>query len=442
MNFLIYWPEESLLIDAGFKSIARVPCIFNENWNYQREASWYLRDRSRGEALNLGEQTRYPTKQSLETFGRAICNFLEWCVWSSRPWQEVDYFNDLINGYQKHMESGVFSIRKKPLSASTINSRIDETCNFLKWAARKGLRGSFKVQVQNMNLRLPSRGVGNAYLKEGISRVGQVRADPLVLKIPSDEEVERWLDCVKLEKGETKALMCEIIIKTAIRREECVQWRIWTLPEDRRSWDIVGDKITLKVEYGAKGSKRLDGDGVEVGPSRQIVIPLELAERIHYYREYVRPKIRMKFVNAASNETERRQRMRNIEKRLFLSEYDGEPISGKMLWKAWSEVSIKPYREWSPHLGRHFWCCRTLLNFYLERQKQLAKGVVITGDWITGNAQSDLLTIIKPQLGHLDVKTTNTYLRWLQRLALGARYTDEWIENLEDLDALFGDNFG
>jgi len=419
---------------AGFGSIARVPAIFDENWKYQTEASWYLRDRSKGEAFGSEQTGRYPTKQSLETFSRALCDFLEWCDWARRPWQEVEYTNDVINGYQRHMEAGTWSAIHRSLAARTINRLIDEACYFLKWAAQKELRPPFKVKTHTVSRAFGGISARSHEPQEIVTRVGRVRADPMILNIPSDNEIVRWLKCVKLEKGQTKALMCELIIKSAIRREECAQWRIWTLPLNRDEWNRYGQQVTVKVEYGAKGPKRLDQQGAEVGASRFVVIPLDLAERIHFYREFIRPKVRMKYVNAAVDNAGRRERLRQAEHRLFLSEHDGEPITGKQLWKAWAEVSIKPYSGWSPHLGRHYWSCRTLLDSFREREKLLANGMAITGDWITGNAQNDLLTIIQPQLGHIDTKTTNTYLRWLQRMAISDKYDEQWIEYLENLD--------
>ncbi|NOS73120.1 MAG: site-specific integrase [Methyloglobulus sp.] len=434
MQILIFWPNEHMMTDAGFRDIARVPAIFDENWKYQAEASWYLRDRFRGEAFGDKESGRYPTRQSLETFARALCDFLEWCDWAQRPWQEVEYTNDLINGYQKHMEAGTWSANHRSLAASTINSRIDEACYFLKWSVQKALRPPFKAKTRTVSRIVGGISVRSHTPQEIVTRIGKVRADPMELNIPSADEIVKWLKCVKLEKGQTKALMCELIVKSAIRREECAQWRMWTLPLSRGEWSIYGQQVTVKIEYGAKGPKRLGQHGVEIGPSRFVVIPLDLAERIHFYREFIRPKIRMNYVNAAVDSTERRKRLRQVEHRLFISEHDGEPITGKQLWKAWTEVNIKPYSGWSPHLGRHYWSCRTLLDSFREREKLLANGVVITGDWIAGNAQSDLLTIIQPQLGHIDTQTTNIYLRWLQKMALGDKHDDQWIDHLENLD--------
>ncbi|MFL9881356.1 hypothetical protein PQR63_23365 [Herbaspirillum rhizosphaerae] len=440
MLYLIFWPilqQER----PGLLPEKPVPVIFDENWVYQRPASRYLRARARGEAFGEDQRTRIPTKQSLETFARYLCNFLEWCAWARHPWGDVEYLDHLINGYQRHMESGIFSAEKRPLAANTINRRVDEACHFLSWAGRAGLRRHFKISARAGSMALGGMS-SNRRTVEFNSRIGKVRPNPSALRIPTEEQVARWLRGVKIEKGLVKALMCELIIKSAIRREECAQWRIDTLPLDRNSWDVYGEKLTLSIEHGTKGSKRLGELKEEIGPRRHIVIPLELAESIHHYREFLRPKIRMKYVNAAINSNERRRRLKQVENRLFLSEHTGLPLTGKQLWKDWTEVKNKPYSGWSPHLGRHYWSCHTLLKLHRERENLLATGCAITSDWIVGNAQSDLLMVVQPQLGHIDVQTTNVYLRWLQKMALGIKHADDWMNNLEDLPSDAGGEHG
>jgi integrase len=126
--------------------------------------------------------------------------------------------------------------------------------------------------------------------------------------------------------------------------------------------------------------------------------------------------------------------MKEPDRHLFLSEYSGTPISGKVLYKAWTEVSFLPIKEWHPQLMRHYWAVTTLWN---ERCKAISvlrqqnQNVIVTGDWITGTAQSDLETIIQPQLGHVDVKTTRAYLVWIRQMYDVSEKHDAWIRHLE-----------
>lgn len=422
----------------GFSGIAEVPAIFNERWQYQQEVSWYLRDRSKGQAFELDRDIRrFPTAGSMETYARSLTDFLEWCDWVKRSWKNVEYKSDLIDRYQDHMLAGLWSSAKKGLKPRTVNSRVDEAVHFLSWAARKELRPPFHVS----GFRTPATTSGISALKRSDTvsgRTGKARPDPINLRIPSSAELEKWLNYVTLRKGRTKALMCELIISTGIREQECAQWRTFTIPDDRSEWTVVNGFLSVLIEYGTKGPKQRNSRGDVVGPSRRINLSIDLAEKLKEYGKATRIKSRMKYVNGAADSVEKRKRQLEREDRLFLSEYDGRPITGDTLYKAWAEVpsEYKPYREWSPHLGRHYWACATLWDAFVEREAMLAEGITSTSDWVNACGASDLLMIIKPQLGHIDEKTTQAYLVWLRQMARGyvGSKNSRLIENTHWLD--------
>ncbi len=430
---LLFWPDKKMLSTAGFDSVAEVPVVFSDGWIYHRAASWYLRDRANCRAFVDHQRSRtYPGRNSLEAYGRALIDFLDWTEASNRNWQTVDYKRDLLDSYQANMLTGDWSVMNSPLSPSTINRRVDEASFFLKWAERVKLRGSFNIPIYKRIL--PRAHLGNKNALHGSEgRLGRVRPAPIELRIPSDEEVTRWLQRVRIQSGATLHLMCELILKTAIRREECVQWRIDTLHEDPASWNIIDNSVSIKLQFGTKGPKHKNSKDQDIGPTRYITMPLSLAERVHHYFQYTRPKIRMIYVNSSSNDQERRRRLFEREDRMFLSEYDGRPINAKTLYKAWCSTGASPYAGWSPHLGRHFWACRTLLDNCRRRESLLARGVNITTDWISAGANSDLLLLIKPQLGHISEKTTEAYLVWLFRHALAPEKCEQWETFLETL---------
>lgn len=74
-SFHLFHPNEREMTAAGFGSVANVPCIFNDQWEYQVDASRYLRHRALLEATLTDssqvhfEAQRYPTPISLKTFG-------------------------------------------------------------------------------------------------------------------------------------------------------------------------------------------------------------------------------------------------------------------------------------------------------------------------------------------------------------------------------------
>ena len=226
---------------AGFGSIKQVPCIFDETWKYQAEASRYFRERATSESpqsdsgVLFGPKGRDLTKQSLSKYAYQICNFLEWCELRGRDWRKVAYETDILDGYQAEMLQGTWSANNVGLNSSTVNRRIDQACAFLTWAARVGLRPSFFVPTLSKLIRVEPRLTSHGHAGRKVEvRVGTVRESRSRPRMPMDTAVTNWLTGVRIKKGATKALMAELILKTAIRREEAVQWRRDTLPVDSK----------------------------------------------------------------------------------------------------------------------------------------------------------------------------------------------------------------
>ncbi len=384
-------------------------------------------------SLTFSAYGRYPTTKSLETFGRALVDFFDWCEVRAVDWREVDYTHHLVNRYQSEMLKGAWSASGRPLAPRTINARVQESCNYLTWCAQKGYRRpfSFLTAVRQITVNSASRTHGQTLHIQ--SRIGRVRPAPTNLKLPTDCQVVDWLKGIEIECGHTKALMCELIVKTGVRREEACQWRVDTLPLSRANWDVVGNSVTVSVKYGAKGQKYPDAYGNLYGPERHIRISLELAERIAHYRDEIRFKSRALFARAASNASERLVRSRKAEQRLFLSEATGKPISAQVLYIAWVDSSRLPYRGWSPHLGRHYWACKTMLEAIAQRVENAGNTPNrLEPTWITGIATDALMLLVRPQLGHVSQETSNIYLVWLANAYIKAQIDDDYAMMLDD----------
>lgn len=442
MSFYLFWPNSDAISKAGFTSIAHVPSVFNVNWEYQVEASRYLRERSRGGLSMFGDKrygylkARCPTSQSIRAFAYALTNFLEWCEAMKLKWQKLNYQEDILGKYQAQMRSGHWSIRNKQLSANTVNARVDEACLFLSWAAGMELREPFKVSSKTFSIKIHSfRSPTGQKPRMVTSRIGRVRPDPILLKLPTDNQILTWHRSVLLKFGSTKALMCELLYKTGIRREELVQWRIDTLPFDRTEWPISGEYVTLKIKYGAKGPKYKDATGDFAGPGRNILVPLELAERLDIYRELKRPQQIARYVRAGITQQDRRARMVRPSNRLFLSDSTGQPISAASLYEAWTGAPLCPYVGWSPHLGRRYWACKWLLNGILRRNYFIKKENNNAPYYpeLMKTAEEVLLMEIQPQLGHLDPKTSKLYIGWVLQQIRGPEISEAYSLSLEKL---------
>ncbi|MBP1317111.1 hypothetical protein [Herbaspirillum sp. 1130] len=468
----LFRPSTAALEDAGYGMVAHVPSIFDSNWVYQRDFSSYLHERSRGlvdssfiwaaaEALEgMGHHEhssrlrgsaragRILTEQSIVTTARKLINFLEWCSWIGRYrkskyrqsykqeeegsyWKCVTY-NDLVCLYADQMSKGMWGTKR--LAASTVNGRVDEACYFLHWAATKGLREPFFMDVcLRAEQRGGARSKGEA--REVAGRVGRVREDPALLIMPLEKDVEQWQKCVALEFGYVKGLMCRLIEDCAVRREECALWRVWTLPEEKSEWQISlsGAYVTVCICYGAKGEKSINDRGDIVGPKRYIRMSIAMAEELHHYRDVMRPRLLRNYVMAGKTAREKQLRRELASPRLFLSEYDGTPISGRSLYKAWTQASYQPVVRWHPHLMRHYWTVTTLWKERIKAAKALElehENIVFTGDWISGEGRSDLLLIVQPQLGHISERNVNAYLVWLRQKFDASSKHDDWLRNL------------
>lgn len=442
MSYYLFWPDAEDLKNSGFGSVAQVPCVFRTDWSYEEAASRYLRERAKLEWVSSSTEmrsmsrARYPTRQTLEVYGQAACNFLEWCELRGLDWRTVEYTRHLVDGYQAEMVSGLWSASGRPLKASTVNLRVREACNFLSWAAWRDLRRQFKIVASTRKVAAHSaRSSHGHHALEVQSRAGSVRPDPIRLRIPTDAEIKAWHNSILIQKGFTKALMCEVVLKTALRREEVVQWRVDTLPESERDWHRTGDFVNVTIAYGAKGPKTVDENGEECGPPRVIAVPLNLARRLAHYREFIRPGLRATYARAAYGVEERRRRMRAVCRQLFLSDFTGEAVSAQSLYEAWTQVYSMPFKGWSPHLGRHYWACKTLIDTIEQRAKTLVRpsGYAFPSDWILGSATDTIDMVIQPQLGHVSAKTSQAYLVWVQRAFTMTAMHDEYEQELETL---------
>lgn len=431
------WPILGQMKESGFEHLAKIPFVISGAKGYHREASWYLRDRALlawvpGDSQHNG---KYPTRQSLVTYCSYLINFLDWCEQTSRDWRTIAYTSDLVHGYQAQMGSGLWSASGKPLSARTINLRVAEAMRFLQWGAARSLRKPFDFITVTRSVSIPShQQAGRQVQKETQVRAGKVRQDPATLRLPTPSEVSRWLKVVEVEKGVTKMLMCDLILQTALRREEACRWRMDTLPLSRADWNINGDTVTVKIGYGAKGGKTNDIDGEELGPPRFITMPLSMAERLHQYRANIRPANRSIFVRANSTTpVERRELAKTNPRQLFLSDTNGRPIQYYTLYAAWTGVSCMPFKGWSPHCGRHYWACDKLLSAVKQNAAALGSplNASTSSNWITGCVNDTIMLVIQPQLGHVSADTTEQYLKWVLQVSAQMGLNDRYQAALD-----------
>lgn len=355
----------------------------------------------------------------MKNYAHWLCNFLEWADVRGIDLLICSYADHVHGRYQSEMLTGIWSQRGEALSAATVNLRVHVAVDFLLWMTNKGYRGSFHVPYQTVQLKTGSATSSQGdRSKEVLVRRGKVRQNKRRLRMPSDPEVGAWLGRVYSKFGQSKGLMAETILLTAIRREEAAAWRLNTLPEDPATWHINNPDAPLEqqcvkvdIKYGTKGAEYGFDHGDKVGPERSIWMPLHLAQRLHEYRQRSRMVSIAKWVKAAPTTAEKKERIASSV-HLFLDDQTGKRITDKQLYNTWTGV-VLPFKGWSPHLGRDWWACSVLYRELKKNEFLMSLEKQAPTDLIHSFAMSVISLQIQPQLGHAYQSTSLIYLQWV-----------------------------
>ncbi|WP_223194137.1 hypothetical protein [Pseudomonas sp. PSB11] len=355
----------------------------------------------------------------------------------------LEYSQDLIGRYQAEMLKGSWSRDNRPLTERTINVRVEVAMEFLTWAADKGMRVPLSVPKVTRTY-LPSNPLNSIEHepKSVKARQGKLRECKRRLGFPSDEEIAAWHERLLMRefRGLTEALIAELILETAIRREEAACWRVDTLPKEPSLWRIINPQaahehqvVLIEVKFGTKGREYGRDHGDKIGPAGIIRVPLPLAQKLHQYREFERPKALSVSVRQGRTVAEQR-RIRDETVQLFLNPLTGKRYTGDNIYEFWRSV-LHP-KGWSPHMARHYWAC-TLLWRRMEGLRELMEAALKTkvDTVVLQSLQSNVLSIIEleiqPQLRHISRETTTIYLQWVSdRLAINLNLHERWVAEL------------
>lgn len=441
MSYSVFYSDPDITTRAGFGKVADIPCIFDSRPGYHREASRYLIDRGLG-VWTPGTNATSPrrprlTRQTIRDYADWLANFLEWAELRGVDPRTCDYVDD-IDRYQTEMRTGVWSQRGVGLSPLTINRRVEQACNYLTWMAAKGYRPPFEVPRKTETRSTSNAASAGEHKPAKVAaRAGKVRQVNSRLRMPSDPEVRAWLNRVYEKFGTVKGLMCEVVLLTAMRRQEVASLRFTSLPEKRSQWHLNSEdaprqdqRVRTPLEFGTKGRDEGYDHGGKIGPRREIWIPLDLAERLHEYRRKLRNHALKRWVKAAGTLEEQKFRIQNTV-HLFLDERTGERITAKGLYNAWTGVAL-PFDGWSPHKGRHWWSCKVVLldlarKGYLRDRGKLPPTAVIEAD-----AMAAVRLIVQPQLGHASEEMAMTYVRWVVD-TLAVNISIDYVAELDDI---------
>jgi integrase len=418
----VFHPSKDRLSSAGYSSVAHVPVIFFANGQYARPLNHFLRARALVEWPlqddgGFGYAPHFLRFLTLKSIADDIINFLHYIDTEqiALDWRTIRYDPHLLR-YRELQLEGKWSAKARdkklyPLADGTVARRMLNVIDFLEFASAKGYRDKFVRPTTKVARRIIGNKGMTGSSRSYRSRGQHVRQAPIDLRIPTKSELSQWLDDVQAKKGYTKALACKTILTLALRRNECAQFRLSTIPQDRTQWRVVGSNFVIRLTEGTKRAKE-----------RSIVVPVSLAEELDKYRNGRRLKALAKWVkrNPGSVRPER----------LFLGEYDGTPLSTATIYGAWT--SFKVFFGWSPHLARHTWACYTLLDYIKSSAKQFGVSEeALPAAWIQTTFETAMLSAIQPQLGHVSLETTRAYLSWLNMQLLMPSIYEPWHEFLE-----------
>ncbi|WP_339518727.1 hypothetical protein [Comamonas sp. MYb69] len=266
-------------------------------------------------------------------------------------------------------------------------------------------------------------------------RSGKVRQKKRRLRMPNDKQISDWLESIYESEGQSRGLMCELVLMSAMRRAEVAAFRIDTLPLDEQQWHISNPTapecdqlVAITIKFGAKGRSYGMDNNDKIGPERDIEIPLHFARKLHSYREQVRPAAISIWVKQVRGAAAQRQRLDGCV-HLFRDQNTGARLESWQLYETWKSGK-QPFKGWSPHLGRDWWACSMLL-----REVKLNKNILTLGKNTPGilvaTIGTDIIRFkIQLQLGHANISTCFTYLVWVSDI-LGISLPDKYQEHLE-----------
>jgi integrase len=430
-GFTLHFADPKQLEDEGYGHLAKVPFIRDSQLSYATQPNRFLIDLALGvwDPRNRGSKPRAtpPTSASMLSMANWLVNALEWADTRGFDLMTCDYTMVLVRQYQTEMSKGIWSSRGSALQPATINARTGIAFNYQMWGADKGLREAVSVPTMTVTYITPSYRSSRSHEAKTVEvRQGRVRQKPKTFVFPSAQQVDDWREAIyKTPRGQTEGLLIDLILDTAIRREEAACWRVDTLPLSRGDWKIVNpgvpsedQRVLVALKYGNKGPEVGRDHGDKIGPEQNIKVPLPLAEMLADYRTQVRPKALATAV-AKGKTLAAQQRIRDESVHLFLNPKDGMRYTGKQIYGLWTMVECP--HGWSPHAARHYWACTTLKQ-RMEENARLIQTLLATPNisahspLVVGMGSSAMSIIqleIKPQLRHVSEEVTNQYVEWL-----------------------------
>lgn len=451
-GFKVVFPNAQLLAEVEFEKVAHIPVIFDSAAGYARLPSQFLIDRALGvwepKWQGARPNSQIPSRASMKNFAHWLCNSLEWAEVRGIELITADYTTVLIGRYQEEMLKGIWSSRGEPLSAATVNARVQTALDFQMWCADKKHREPFLVPTVTRTYVAGSYKNSKSHETKSVeSRKGKVKVNKRTLSFPTDEEIKAWRQRIYVQPivGATEGLMVDHVLNTGIRREELACWRLDTLPLNPKDWKIINpnqpeevQQVIVQIKFGTKGREfYVDECYDKVGPQGDIHVPLWLAKKIHEYRDKDRP-LALKRATKGIRDPVKARHILKQSIHLYINPKTGKRYNGEQVYGFWTKVEGPSH--WSPHLGRDWWACQYLWQKMQEHAALIKQvGGIANPDVdhpllraLKDTIQTVIQLEIRPQLRHVSSQTTEIYLQWIfNKLRVPLNLTRKWQEEDE-----------
>lgn len=347
-------PDAERLREHGVARLVGVPVLLHDDGGFHAEASAYLRDRAlfrwRFGEKRGGAAKRVPSEKTLAGAAEDLAHFLDYCAATRIDWRRVEWSGPQskrsIEGYMTAMRMRRRRVRgevRVGLAARTIERRVSTAIDFLDFAAGRGWRTSLPI--------LPAI---------------RLAPKPGSIEIPDAAEVAAWREAARARYARlaVNRLVIESILEMGLRNEEVCLLRDGDIPRPQAF--KPGPYQVILIQYGTKGY-RTPGDLEKRGKPRKVRVATAWLEELDLYRRTKAPWGR----KAALARFRAMNPKVPLPKELFLTTTKGTPFTPDYVRLVFDGVGDRPCPGWTPHGGRHFYACRTLVDL-IERDRRRA----------------------------------------------------------------------
>lgn len=385
--YRIVFPCEQSLKQMGRNAerLVGIPIVIAGHGQLEGTVTDYLIERATGSWAGVSGARL--SRNSIAALAGDITNFLNYFSSLRLDWVKIERGDEnkagSLLGYANAMDAGNWAQNRRPIKAQTISRRLNAAQDLLCYAASRGRRPPYVPR--------PIMGYG--------ARKWTVRHR---IVLPSDQALEEWFGRLRARECRRNYLMARMPFETGMRKEEIIRFPVSAVPDIE---EIQASKFTyLSLEYGTKGG-RSRHDMTLRGKPRTTRVASTFALQLHTYkngasqRESDLQVARLKFGSGFQ------------PSELFFNPNTGSPFSKGHLNSIFSRHSPPEVKPWHPHVGRHYYACKLLVELI---SKSVSASILVQDMTFEkfGALADRAIAAVQGFLGHEHQDTTERYVRW------------------------------